>query len=384
MSFHSGSKRSSTRHKKITIRKSTRSKDFSTINHTPDDDLIRVDTHQRKRQSIDISSNDSIIPLATDLQSLPGHTQDEFRDKRFLNYSDINTLAMHLNTCLYIDKKSFSSSYLTKQHIFKTRHNVLTKIFKLSYRKTFQKHMILDPKSVFNKKDELKPTPTSSSTSISFQTDWSVNRRSSSSHRHDPKNVFHVLQLNPKKQLFSSNKNTSTTKLLDENQQTISYEHIKNLLVRTYYPHFHAAVESGYYFGSKLKLLTKRHELPVVIKPESPIDIDETMTITLKSPPSNIHHESRRRGRKAKHKPLPITSTERRVSEEIPPVMFQESPTIVLPSLLTEKQTNTNNRKRKTSITINSNINERKKKRFIPSPSPEFSSEYQDVSYSDR
>ncbi|CAF3916952.1 unnamed protein product, partial [Rotaria sp. Silwood1] len=86
------SKRSTIRRKKITIRKSTRSKEFSTINNEHNNnnvsnyDIINVDIHQRKRQS-----NDSIIPLATDLESLPGHNQDESRDKRFLDYVDINT-----------------------------------------------------------------------------------------------------------------------------------------------------------------------------------------------------------------------------------------------------------------------------------------------------
>jgi hypothetical protein len=141
----------------------------------------------------------------------------------------------------------------------------------------------------------------------------------------------------------------------------------------------------GHYFGLKSKIPIKNHDLPVAPKSESPINFDETMTITLKSPPS---HESKRRGRRSKHKrildkPLPISSTQRRVSEEIPAVMITES-TIVLPPPLTEKQINTNNRKRKTSITIYSNINERKQKRFIASPSPEFNNEYPDISYSDR
>ena len=109
------------------------------------------------------------------------------------------------------------------------------------------------------------------------------------------------------------------------------------------------------------------------------------MTINLNSPLFTPHQESRKRGRKPKDKkmkdkPLPITSTERRVSEEIPPVVILTSPQIPSPSFI-ENEVNNNNRKRKTSITINSNINERKKKKIV---SPEISSEYQDVSFSDR
>jgi len=370
--FYLVPRRSSSRHKKITIRKSTKSKEFLTINNSTDDDII----HQQKRKSIDSSLNISILPVATDLQSLPGHNQEELRDQRFLDYSDINTLSMHLNTCLYIDKKSFSSSYLTKQHIFKTRHNILTKIFKLSYIKTSQKP------SCNNKQEE---TNLSSSTSIAFKTDWSVNRRSSSTHRHEPKNLFHILQLNPKKEIFSSTNNNSTEKLPDEDQLNINYEHIKHLLVRTYYPHFHTAIQRGHFFGSKSKILMKHNDLPIVINPQSFTDIDETMTINLNSPLCTPQQESRKRGRKPKHKkikdkPLPIISTERRVSEEIPPA-------VILPSSpLIEKQVNNNNdyRKRKLSITINSNINERKKKKIVPLLSPEIINEYQDISYSDR
>jgi hypothetical protein len=379
--LYSGSKRRSTRHKKITIRKSTRSKEFSTINPTPDDDIILPDIHQRKRQSIDSSLN---IPLATDLQSLPGHDQDELRDQRFLDYSDINTLSIHLNRCLYIDKKSFSSSSLTKQHIFKTRHNILNKIFKLYYIKTYQKYSKINQNLFLNKKNEIK-TNLSLSTSNLFKTDWSVNRRNSSSYRQEPKNFFHILQLNPQKQLFLSTNNQSTTKLSIENQHQINYEHIKSLLIRTYYPHFHTAFEYGYYFGSKSKIPIKHHDLPIVNNSQLTSDIDESMTITLKSPPSIIQQESKKRGRKPKYrtiqdKPLPIISTERRVSEEIPPMNILIPTQISSPPLI-EKEPN-NNRKRKISITINSNLNERKKKKSMPSP--EIINEYLDISYSDR
>jgi hypothetical protein len=88
----------------------------------------------------------------------------------------------------------------------------------------------------------------------------------------------------------------------------------------------------------------------------------------------------KKRGRKPKHRkvhsrPLPLTSVERRVSEEIPPVIVKEPVVILTP---TEIPLN-NNRKRKTS-----DIKEGKKRRFISSPSPELIYDYQDISYSDR
>ncbi|CAF1451688.1 unnamed protein product, partial [Adineta steineri] len=375
------SKRSSTRHKKITIRKSTRSKEFSSITNTSDDSII----HQRTRQSADTSLNISIIPLATDLQSLPGHIQNELRDQRFVDYSDIDTLSMHLNTCLYIDKKSFSLSSLTRQHIFKTRHNILNKIFKLDHMKASQK--------TSSKKNEETLNGNNSSSSMSFKTDWSVNRRSSSSHRHEPKNIFHILQLNPTKQIFLTTNKDFRKNLTIEEQQNIHYEQMKSLLIRTYYPHFHTAIQRGQYFGSKSNILVKHHDVPIIINPQSPTDIDETMTIKLNSPLPIPQQESRRRGRKRKHKkekekdkPLPLAFTQRRVSEEIPPVVILKSPPLPPPpSIEKEVDDNMNNRKRKTSMTMNLNISETKKKKKIIQPlSPEILiNDYQDVSYSD-
>ncbi|UJR22985.1 hypothetical protein I4U23_026012 [Adineta vaga] len=367
------SKRSSSRHKKITIRKSSRSKDFSSINSTTiDEENISL----RKRQSFDSSLNSiSIIPIATDLQSLPGHNEDELRDHRYLDYADVNTLSIHLHSCLHIDKK-FSSSI--KQQFFKTRHNILNKIFKIDYFKKSQK--LSD-----TKKDESIKTDISSTSSTSFKIDWSVNRRSSSTHRYEPKNIFHILQLNPKKQIFLPTKTNFEEKLSGEEQINLHYEHMQKLLVRTYYPHFHIAVQRGHYFGSKSKLFMKQNNLPIIINPRSPTDIDDTMTIKLNSPISTFEHDSRKRGRRLKHKhnrekPRAITSIERRVSEEIPAVVILTSPP-------TEKEVNNNtiiNRKRKPSITIHSQVSETKKKKIILPLSPEIiTNESQDLSYSD-
>ena len=351
------------------------------------DNTEPIDIHQRKRQLNDSSLNNPSIPLATDLQSLPGHNQDETRDQRFLDYYDTNTLSMHFNSCLYIDKKKlFSSSYLTKQHIFKTRHNVLNKIFKLHYMTPYEN---CDRNMIFNKKDEEIKSNVSSSTSISFKNDWSVNRRSSSTHRREPKNPFHILQLHPRKEILPPS-TKPTAKLSVEDQQQLDYERIKNLLVRTYYPHFHAAIEHRYYFGSKCKPPIKHHDSSIFISPESPTDMSESTAITLKSPPSTSQQEPKRgrqvKNKKLKAKPLPIASVERRVSEEIPPVMIKESILVSTPPESSSKEKKIDsNRKRKISSTINStNTIERKKRKFVSSPSPEFINEYHDISYSER
>ena len=123
-----------------------------------------VDIRKQKHKSIDTLSTpsrtaDSIIPLATELQSLPGHTQDEIRDIRFLSYSDMDTLANHFNACLYVDKNSLSPA---RQYIFKTRDNVLNKIFKIYYYKTFRRNLFPEKRSLlFNRKDNQKQQPLS-------------------------------------------------------------------------------------------------------------------------------------------------------------------------------------------------------------------------------
>jgi hypothetical protein len=145
---------------------------------------------------------------------------------------------------------------------------------------------------------------------------------------------------------------------------------MKELLVRTYYPHFHTAFQYGYYFGSKSKIPVKHQHFQLADKSELPTDIDQSMTITLKSPPSIFQRQSKKRGRKPKHrkiqdKPLPIAFTERRVSEEIPPA------DIPIPTKISSPPIINNNRKRK-------------RIQIISTPSPEIFYDDQDLSYSDR
>lgn len=326
------------------------------------------------------------IPLATDLESLPGHNEDELRDRRFVDYTDMNTLSTHFNTCLSIDKKSFSSSLLTRQHIFKTRHNILNKIFKLYYMKNCEHYFKFEPK-IFDKNQDAQSKSISSSTLTSFKTDWSVNRKSSSSYRREPKNLFHILQMNPKKDLLLTTENPSPTNLTIEEQQTMNYEQIKDILVRAYYPHLHKAVQNKCYFGSKSKFQIKDHDLQIFTNFEPSSTENET---TVQSPVPVVEQEIRTRGRRPKHKklndkPAPIAKMERRVSEEIPPVMIQES----TPIQTKVEESSTDNeiysgRKRKISLTINTNVDERKKRKIITPPSPEFFNEYQEMIHSER
>lgn len=333
------------------------------MNFTPDDESISLDVHQRKRSSNDLSTT---IPLATDLQSLPGLEQDESRDRRFAHYSDLNTLSTHLHACLCIDKKPFSATFFSKQHIFKTRHNILTKIFKLAYLKTYPKFSPDDLKKLFSKKPDAS-TSHPASTSTNFKTDWSVNRPNSSSYHHEPKNAFHILQLNPKKRLFPLNDQPPSTDPSNDNQHEMDYEHMKDVLIRTYYPHYHAAFQCGYYFGSKSKFPVQENDL---FKSK-----DEPKRYV----PSIFQRQSKKRGRRSKHnrlreEPALIKPTERRVSEEIPTV-DTPIPTKISPPILIN-----NSRKRRNSF----NVQERKKKPIVSVPSPEIVFEDRDLSVSDR
>jgi len=357
---------------------------------------------------------DSIIPLATDLLSLPGHTQDENRDIRFLNYTDMDTLAIHLNTCLCIDKKSLLS---TKQYIFKTRYNVLNKIFKIYYLKTFRRNIYLEKKSFFNKKDNHKQQPLSvisSPTSTSFKMDWSVNRRNTSStHRHIPKNVFHILQLKPKNDLSISN-NSSSPK---SKSPIENFERIKDILARTYYPHLYTAVEYGYQFGVKSKfpntqqlISTHNDFIPVKQMPESPCLFDDSVTITLKSPPSTRRRDSiinqstsvitkkpkqNDKNLRNDNKSVSTITSERRVSEEteeLSPLVIRKSIVVLTPTkipipsppLIDKDKNLINTRKRKPSLTTNTNAVEKKKKRIVSSASPEIINHTEDISDAER
>lgn len=374
--FPSDTKRSTPRRKKITIRKSTRSKEFSsTPTAIPDDDILP----NRKRPSLEPTVHMPAIPFATDLQSLPGLDQDELRDQRFLDYADLDTLSVHLRSSLHIDKRFFSSSSLTRQHIFKTRHNTLSKIFHLDYLKSSRKFAL-------EKKDESESSSTT--LSASFKTDWSVNRRSTPTHRHEPKNLFHILQLNPKQRLSISAKKVLIDKPSDDELQEQHYEHIKGLLVRTYHPHFHTAVQRGHYFGSKSKIFRQQSTTPIIMDSPSPPDMDESMAIKLHSPVSNTEEDSRRSARRCKHRkkhreqPATIGSLKRRVSEEIPAIVLPASPELV------EREVNNNtihHRKRNASISLYSDGTDRKKKKIVAPLSPELiSNESQNQSYSDR
>ncbi|CAF4453752.1 unnamed protein product, partial [Rotaria sp. Silwood2] len=429
------SKCSVTRSKKIIIRKSNKSKQTLSIPKaieisTPitedisdDDDMPLIDIRKHKTKSFDTLSipsvKDSIIPLATDLQSLPGHCQHEIRDIRFLNYSDIDTLSMHFNTCLYIDERSSSA---TRQYIYKKHYNVWNKILKLYYVKTFRKKFSSEKSS--NKNDNYKQQPLSvisSPTSISFKTDWNVNRRNSSAtHRHTPKNFFHILQLTPKTQLIQSDtsSSSSSSSSITTKSPIQTFERMKDILARTYYPHFYKAIEYGYQFGTKSKfpntqqLITTHNDI-IDIKemPESPNLLDDSITITLKSPPSTTRRDSNviqqspivtpttneQKLKKAKidDKSLIPKQNQCHTNEnidELSPWIIRKSVVILTPAKipllsppLSEKEKNlhTTNRKRKSSITTTPNITERKKKRIVSSPSPEIINQIENISDSE-
>jgi hypothetical protein len=376
-----------------------------------------VDIRKLKTKSIETlsipSRVDSIIPLETDIKSLSNHTQEDHRDIRFLNYTDIDNLANHLNACLIIDKKSFPS---TRQHIFRTRYNVLNKILKIYYIKTFRRSLVLEKKSFFHKKDNQKQQPLSvisSPTSTSFKTDWNANRRNpSSTHRHTPKNSFHILQQNPIT-TFSLSTNSSSTSSSISKSPVQTFERIKDILARTYYPHLYTAIEYGYQFGTKStipntqQLIPKHNDIiPIKQPPESPCFIDDSVTITLKSPPSTSQRNSiplqqspvtTKKLEQNETKKKSSISTESSLIEDLEetsPLVIKESIVVLTPAkipipsppLIDKEKKLTNNRKRRSSPVTNTNAVERKKKKYVSTSSspPEIINQYEDISNPER
>lgn len=370
--------------------------------------LVDIRKQKRTLDALSIQSvNDTIIPLATDLQNLPGHSQDEIRDIRFLNYIDCDTLANHFSTCLYVDKNSFSP---TKQYIFKSRYNALNRIFKFYFIKTFRRNLAMDKKSIFNKKDQQKQQPLSiisSPTAKAFQMDWSVNQRNSSStHRKKPKNLFHILQLKPKTQLSVTNE----TSISPSPTPIQRFERVKDILARTYYPHLHTAIEYGYEFGSKSnilhtqELISTHDEIPSIKEmPQSPIINNDPLTITLKSPPS-APIKPMATTPKTKSKSASTITIENPINgytDDLSSFIIKPSFVVLTPARLplpspppttalsdTEKEVNNNNhnnRKRKSSSsTSNITVIERKKKRIISSPSLNTTNHYENISDPER
>ncbi|CAF0970907.1 unnamed protein product [Adineta steineri] len=382
-----------------------------------DDDVPLVDIRKQKIISIDTlsipSANDSIIPLATDLQSLPGHIQNDIRDIRFLIYSDIDTLSMHLHTCLYLDKQS-SSSPITPNNL-KTC-NVLKKIFKIYYIKTFRKHLYLEKKISFIKNDKHKQQPLSmisSPTSTSFTTDWTVNRRNpSSTQRQIPKNPFHILQLEPAKQFLTTD-NSSSSNIISKSPIE-KFETVKDILARTYYPHLYTAIECGYHFGEKSKfpntqqLITTHGDITFIKEmPQSPPPPDvfnDPIAITLKTPPPTTRRDSiisqpspiimKNRNRQSNNSKnddsrslssIHVEPCMDNEIDELSPWAIKKSVVILTPTKIPlpsriinekDKPLTNNNRKRKFS---NTNIKENKKNRIESTSSLETINHIEDI-----
>lgn len=428
------SKRMAQRSKRIYTRRSTRSKEPPSLPpptkpleiSTPitedisDDDVPLIDIRRRKRKSIDTLSmpltNDSIIPLGTDILSLPGHVEENERDSRFLVYTDTDNLANHMEHCLMVNARSFSS---IRPEESKTRDNVLNKIFHIHYIKAIRPNLMKGKKIFFNKDDLSKHQSLSlmsSPTANSFRTDWNLHfRHRSSSHHPKPKNAFHILQLNPKLRLDLSNNLIPTT---TSHSPVQTLEHVKDVLARTYYPHLYTAVQCGYQFGAKStlphtqQLITTHLDIPVVKqRPDSPCFFaDSTAAITLRSPCSTgrsnslAYWSSPTKSELNDDEKKPILSSislTQQVDDDIeyiPPLVMKESVVILTPTpippnsfSLDKGKKLMNNRKRKSSpVTTNTNSTDRKKKKIVSSSSPPPPSppsaviQYEDISHSER
>ena len=433
--FNLESQQSPKQSRRITIRRSTRSKEpplptrpveLSTpiTEDISDDDMPLIDIRRRKRKSIDTlsmppSNNDSIIPLGTDLQSLPGHTQEDPRDVRFLAYTDSDNLSNHMDTCLRLHSTSFPSA---KPSIFRSRNNVLKKIFRIHYIKFIRPNLVKEKKISFDNTPSSKqqsPSLMSSATATSFRTDWNAHsKHRGSSHQPTPKNTFHILQLNPRHCLDLSNNTTSS--IMSDTSPIQTLEHVKDILARTYYPHLYTAVQRGYQFGAKStfphtrQLISTYDDIPVIKqRPESPYFVEDSTPTTLQSSPPDIKTHSivypdspiyvelngheKQSPFLSNHFPQIIDDD----IKDITPILIKESIVVLTPtpiphtssSLLLDKgKKSTNDRKRKSSSVANTNIVERKKKRIIASPSPPppppppppLNNQYEDISNAER
>ncbi|UJR25931.1 hypothetical protein I4U23_007279 [Adineta vaga] len=415
--------------RKIIIRKSTKfqehplagkSNEISTpiTEDISDDDMPLVDIRKQKMQSTDTLStpsiNDFSIPLATDLQSLPGHIQHEQRDHRFLIYNDIDTLSMHLHACLYVDKQSLSSISSTRQEILQCQNNALTKIFKIYYIKTFRKNLYMEKKMSLIKKDNKKIQPLSlisSPTSTSFKTDWNVNRRNSTStQRQTPKNCFHILQMQPKKDFSLLNDSLTSTRSTAKTPIE-KFELVKDILARTYYPHLHTAIEYSYQFGERSKFpstnqLISTHDdvIPIKEMPRSPEEFYyDSTTITLKSPPARrdsivsqaspivtktLPQQSINLKKKPSLSSRQVTNHSCNQIEELSPWRIKESVVVLTPAKIPisasiiekEKLLNTNRKRKSSSTAANAHVVERKKTRMSSSTLVEMIDTIEDIS----
>lgn len=361
--------------------------------------------------------SDSIIPLGTDIQSLPGHVDEDERDNRFLVYTDTDNLADHMENCLMVNAKSFST---IRPPTSETHDNVLNKILHIHYIKAIRPYLRKEKKIFFNKDDlskhqSLSLSHMSSPTANSFRTDWIIHSRHRQSSRHPkPKNAFHILQLTPKLRLNLCN-NSIPTNTSHSPMQTL--DHVKDVLARTYYPHLYTAVQCGHQFGARStlpctqQLITTQIDMPIIKqRPDSPCVLtDSTHAITLPSPSSSTRQRSqvsclsptKSELYEDEKKPIPSSIHLTQLSDDdiqvISPLVIKESVVILtqtpipLTSYALDKgKKTTNNRKRKSSPIINVNTTERKKKKTVspsssppPSPPPAVT-QYEDISNSDR
>lgn len=365
-----------------------------------DDDILLVDIAKPRVKPIETLAystfQDPIVPLATDLQSLPGHSDDELRDIRFLAYADVDTLSSHFRICLSLDRERMQTFDTTDQ----SSSNCLVKILRLYYLKTFMKSLQLDKRFTSSFRHEAKQLPLSwidSTTANSFPTDWNVNRRQhSSAHRHAPKNMFHILQLNPRKTFSSSDhpETTATSAASQTTQIVQNFERVKDVLARAYCPQLYHAIQSGYQFGGKSKLphtqqlvsfdpqtiVVKEPPLspeiiqpPVTVRSRSPPPVlaDQTDTILFPpSPPSPKKQIIPDKPPQLSNSPIYIDS----VIDGLGPVIIRESivvlsrPPFPLPSppALEQQPSPVNDRKRKLSATVTKRPRGRPRKHVAP------------------
>lgn len=364
----------------ISMGVSTRSNDVTLI-ETEDisDDEIVIDRNYLEPKKpiealVNDNSIDTYIPITKTLNSFPNMI-DDLRDIRFIAYNDEDNLCLHLKTCLSLDRETSPPL----QPYVNVDTNCLNKIFRLGF---FKSLLSREKSKIYfdTRVNSLPLSVISSSTAISFKTDWKVNRRTSSSKsRTTPNNIFHILQLNPKTRYSETKFSTPTERKEDISRLKEQFEHLKTILARTYCPELYFTVENEDVFGSRRRLAATTD---LVGDKKSPIEIKE-MPVSPENPQSSILNLPENPNKE----PRMSIHFERDWSEEttdVPEITIRDSIVLLSPAPLPidtidsipeeeNEESNKVARKRKFSKSSNSPVNKKHKSSTQPASNTVFS-----------
>ncbi|CAF1056695.1 unnamed protein product, partial [Didymodactylos carnosus] len=312
--------------KRIIIKKSSKSKPTSSsfkkkqeqtqqVQQDSDDELL-IDIRNRKSEScprttspitveqensvhqssVDLTPiNSKFLPIATDLNSLPGHVNEKIhRDSnadqseiatRFLSYNDTETLTDHIRLLRVDDETKYCVKFLReKQPIFKSRTKGLTGVVrgKVANHNAFQK--MNKPKllpnlhannfylktviwsDIYENQTKITATKPPSSFTTSWPNNLNTRKKAKSSNANSStsKNLFQVTQrlktftIKPNKTSRTSpgslQKETNLAQTTSESQQYLLVKQMKDFYFQTYGKQLYSANASHQQFGTKPKL----------------------------------------------------------------------------------------------------------------------------------